>query len=55
VRNPIYLAAMTIFVGQALLFGQLSLLLYTIAVWVGAAAFVRFSQATKFRFDVAGG
>jgi protein-S-isoprenylcysteine O-methyltransferase Ste14 len=30
VRNPIYLAAMTTFVGEALLFGQLSMLLYTI-------------------------
>jgi protein-S-isoprenylcysteine O-methyltransferase Ste14 len=30
VRNPIYLAAMTVFVGQALLFGQLSMLLYTL-------------------------
>src|ERR1019366_336615 len=44
VRNPIYLAAITIFVGEALLFGQLSMLLYTIAVWVGAAAFVRWYE-----------
>ena len=44
VRNPIYLAAMTIFVGEALLFGQLSMLLYAIAVWVGAAAFVRWYE-----------
>ena len=44
VRNPIYLAAMTIFVGEALLFGQLSMLLYTVAVWVGAAAFVRWYE-----------
>src|SRR5450631_516737 len=41
VRNPIYLAAMTIFAGEALLFGQPGMLVYTIAVWVGAAAFVR--------------
>jgi protein-S-isoprenylcysteine O-methyltransferase Ste14 len=33
VRNPIYLAAMTIFVGEALPFGQLSMLLYTIPLW----------------------
>jgi protein-S-isoprenylcysteine O-methyltransferase Ste14 len=29
VRNPIYLGAVTIFVGEALLLGRLSLLLYT--------------------------
>jgi protein-S-isoprenylcysteine O-methyltransferase Ste14 len=55
VRNPIYLAAMTIFVGQALLFGQLSMLLYTITVWVGAAAFVRWYEepalAARFGAD----
>ena len=44
VRNPIYLAAMTIFVGEALLLGQPSLVLYAIAVWVGAAAFVRWYE-----------
>ena len=44
VRNPIYLAVMTIFVGQALLFGQLSMLLYTIVVGLGAAAFVRWYE-----------
>ena len=44
VRNPIYLAAMTIIVGEALRFGQLSRLLYTIAVRVGAAAFVRWYE-----------
>jgi protein-S-isoprenylcysteine O-methyltransferase Ste14 len=41
VRNSIYLAALTIFVGEALLFGQLSVLVYAIVVWLGAAAFVR--------------
>ena len=41
VRNPIYLAALTIFLGEALLLGQLSLVLYAIATWAGAAAFVR--------------
>ena len=44
VRNPIYLAAMTIFLGEALLFGQLSMLLYTVAVRVGTAAFVRWYE-----------
>jgi len=55
VRNPIYLAAMTIFVGEALLFGQLSMLFYTIAVWVAAAAFVRWYEepalAARFGAD----
>ena len=55
VRNPIYLAAMTIFVGEALLFGQLSMLVYTIAVWVGATAFVRWYEepalAARFGAD----
>jgi protein-S-isoprenylcysteine O-methyltransferase Ste14 len=44
VRNPIYLAATTIFVGEALLFGQLSMLLYAVAVGVGVAAFVRWYE-----------
>ena len=55
VRNPIYLAAMTIFVGEALLFGQLSMLVYTIAVWVGAVGFVRWYEepalAARFGAD----
>lgn len=44
VRNPIYLAVMTIFVGEALLLGQLSMVVYTIAVWAGATAFVRWYE-----------
>ena len=44
VRNPIYLGAVTIFVGEALLLGRLSLLLYTVAAWVGIAAFVRWYE-----------
>ena len=55
VRNPIYLAAITLFVGEALLFGQLSMLAYTIAVWVGAAAFVHWYEepalAARFGAD----
>lgn len=41
VRNPIYLGAVTIFVGEALLLGRLNLLLYAVAAWAGVAAFVR--------------
>ncbi len=44
VRNPIYLGAVTIFTGEALLFGQLSVLLYAIAAWVGTAIFVRWYE-----------
>jgi hypothetical protein len=41
VRNPIYVGSVTIFVGEALLFGQLNLLLYALAAWIGTALFVR--------------
>jgi protein-S-isoprenylcysteine O-methyltransferase Ste14 len=41
VRNPIYLGVVTILVGEALLFGQLSLLLYAVAAWAVTAIFVR--------------
>jgi protein-S-isoprenylcysteine O-methyltransferase Ste14 len=55
VRNPIYLAALTIFLGEALLLGQLSMVIYAIAVWAGAAAFVHWYEepalATRFGAD----
>ena len=41
VRNPIYLGALIILLGEALLFGQLSVLLYALAAWAGTAVFVR--------------
>jgi protein-S-isoprenylcysteine O-methyltransferase Ste14 len=44
VRNPIHLGAVTVFVGEALLLWQVSLLVYALAVWVGAAAFVRWYE-----------
>jgi len=44
VRNPIYLGSLLIFFGEALLFGRLSLLVYTAAGWAGAAAFVRWYE-----------
>ena len=44
VRNPMYVAALASIVGEALLLGQLSLLLYAGAVWLIAAAFVRFYE-----------
>ena len=44
VRNPIYLGAIAIFLGEALVLWRLSLLLYAIAAWLGAAAFVRWYE-----------
>ena len=44
VRNPMYVAILAAIVGQALLLGQLGLLLYPAAFWLMAAAFVRFYE-----------
>jgi protein-S-isoprenylcysteine O-methyltransferase Ste14 len=44
VRNPMYVAILAAIVGQALILGQLALLLYAAAIWVIAAAFVRFYE-----------
>jgi protein-S-isoprenylcysteine O-methyltransferase Ste14 len=44
VRNPMYVAILAAIVGQALLLGQLGLLLYAAATWLIAAAFVRFYE-----------
>jgi protein-S-isoprenylcysteine O-methyltransferase Ste14 len=41
VRNPIYLGTVVIVVGESLLLGQRSLLVYAALIWLGAAAFVR--------------
>ncbi len=41
VRNPMYLAVVTVIVGQALAFGQLGLLAYATAVGLAMAAFVQ--------------
>jgi protein-S-isoprenylcysteine O-methyltransferase Ste14 len=41
VRNPMYVAILAAIVGQALLWGQLGLLLYAAAVWTISAVFVR--------------
>jgi len=40
VRNPMYLGVLAAIVGQALLFGSVGLLGYTILVWLGFFAFV---------------
>jgi protein-S-isoprenylcysteine O-methyltransferase Ste14 len=44
VRNPIYLGSLMIFVGEALLLGSRTLLVYTALGWVGAAAFVHWYE-----------
>lgn len=44
VRNPVYLGSLLIFSGEALLFGRLSLLVYTVIGWAGAAGFVRWYE-----------
>jgi protein-S-isoprenylcysteine O-methyltransferase Ste14 len=42
VRNPMYVAVLAAIVGQALILGRLTLLLYAAAAWLVVAAFVRF-------------
>jgi len=41
VRNPIYLGALAVFLGEALMLCWPSLLLYTAVAWAATAAFVR--------------
>src|SRR5215216_858556 len=49
VRNPMYVAVLAAIVGQALLLGQLSLLLYAAALWLISAAFVRWYEEPTLR------
>src|SRR5215218_8305457 len=44
VRNPMYVAVLAAIVGQALILGQLGLLLYAAAIWLISAAFVRWYE-----------
>jgi protein-S-isoprenylcysteine O-methyltransferase Ste14 len=44
VRNPMYLGLLTVIIGQALLFGQFSLLLYAGAGWIVTASFVHWYE-----------
>jgi protein-S-isoprenylcysteine O-methyltransferase Ste14 len=44
VRNPMYVAVLAAIVGQALLLGQLGLLLYAAVAWLVVAVFVRFYE-----------
>jgi protein-S-isoprenylcysteine O-methyltransferase Ste14 len=49
VRNPMYLAVVTVIVGQAFVFGQLGLLVYALAVGLTMAAFVRLYEEPTLR------
>ena len=44
VRNPMYVAVLAAIIGQALLLGQLGLLLYAAALWLISAAFVHWYE-----------
>src|ERR687894_3289608 len=44
VRKPMYVAVLAAIVGQALLLGRFGLLLYAVAAWLVAAAFVRWYE-----------
>lgn len=44
IRNPMYAGLLTVLVGQALLFGSLSLLLYAAAFWAITAMFVHWYE-----------
>jgi protein-S-isoprenylcysteine O-methyltransferase Ste14 len=44
VRNPMYLAVVTVILGQALLLGRPVLLAYAVAVWAVVAAFVHWYE-----------
>ena len=44
VRNPMYLAVVTILLGQSVLFASTTLLIYTFVVWAAMAAFVRWYE-----------
>jgi protein-S-isoprenylcysteine O-methyltransferase Ste14 len=48
-RNPMYVALLAIIAGQALLLGQPVLLLYTAALWLFAAAIVRWVEEPGLR------
>ena len=44
VRNPMYLGVLLIVIGQAILFGSRTLLLYAAAIWLAAHLFVLFYE-----------
>jgi protein-S-isoprenylcysteine O-methyltransferase Ste14 len=44
VRNPMYLAVITAILGQAMIFGSFTLVLYALTVWAIMAIFVRWYE-----------
>lgn len=44
VRNPMYVGCLIALVGQALLFGQFTVVIYAVAAWAVTAAFVRWYE-----------
>jgi len=44
VRNPMYVALLAAIIGQSLILGQLSLLLYAVVVWLITAGWVRWYE-----------
>ena len=44
VRNPMYVAVVTILLGQCVLFASTTLLIYTLLVWAAMATFVRWYE-----------
>jgi protein-S-isoprenylcysteine O-methyltransferase Ste14 len=51
IRNPMYFGLLIVIVGQALLFGQPSLLWYAAAAWVVMASFVRWYEEPTLARD----
>ena len=49
VRNPMYVAVASIIVGQSMLLGNLSLLVYAAVVWTGFLGFVLSYEEPKLR------
>jgi protein-S-isoprenylcysteine O-methyltransferase Ste14 len=49
VRNPMYVGVLAMIVGQAMLFGRLSVLVYAALAWLATAAFVRWYEEPTLR------
>ncbi|MET8354140.1 isoprenylcysteine carboxylmethyltransferase family protein [Micromonospora sp. NPDC005206] len=44
VRNPMYVGLLVVIIGQTLLLGRISLLLYAAAFWIATASFIRWYE-----------
>jgi hypothetical protein len=51
VRNPMYVAVLSIIFGQTLLFGSTTLLVYAIALWVAFQSFVMLYEEPTLRMQ----